>query len=131
MSDPLNERREISRGIVAIYKDYVGRGPTTARTSINDDHVTTLCAGGLTKAERKLVASGDDETVREIRRKFQGAMRGEIVALVERVMSRESRAFLSDHDVITDVAVETVVFSDSPVMPMDEPAEAEQPVPAE
>jgi len=125
VSDPLNERREISRGIVAIYKDYVGRGPTTARTSINDDHVTTLCAGGLTKAERKLVASGDDETVREIRRKFQGAMRSDIIDLVERVTSRKTMAFLSDHDVVEDIAVETLVFADTRIAQLGDPPSGE------
>jgi uncharacterized protein YbcI len=123
VTDPPNDRREISRGIVAIYKDYVGRGPTVARTTINEDHVTTLCTESLTKAELKLVSEGDAETVREIRRKFQGAMQSDIVALVERVMDRKVKSFLSDHDVHTDVAIETVVFVD-PSRPVEEPIPA-------
>ena len=123
MSDLPNDRREISRGVVAIYKDYVGRGPTTARTTINDDHVTTLCSGSLTKAELKLVEEGDAETVREIRRKFQSAMRADLIALIERVTGRSAKAFLSDHDVITDVSVETLVFTDAQVMPEGATAE--------
>ena len=47
--------RQISRGVVAIYKDYTGRGPTHARTVITDFLSTTVVEDSLTKAERKLV----------------------------------------------------------------------------
>ena len=104
-------QKEISRGVVAIYKDYLGRGPTTARTSISDDAAVTTLQDSFTKAERSLVESGEAETVREMRRKFQCAMREDITTLVERVTGRECVAFLSDHDTKTDVAVEMVVFA--------------------
>jgi uncharacterized protein YbcI len=103
-------QKEIARGIVSIYKNYLGRGPTSSRTTIAGDHVSTICTDGLTKAEQSLVENGDAETVRSIRRKFQDAMRAEIVDLIERVTGRKALALLSDHDVENDIAVETVVF---------------------
>ena len=106
----LSRDKEISRGIVTIYKDYLGRGPTRSQTAISRDLVTTVCEDGLTRAERNLVESGEADTVREIRRKFQSAMREEIVALVSGVMDRPVKTLLSDHDVVNDVAVETVVL---------------------
>ena len=56
-----NPTRDISRGVIAIKKEYTGRGPVRAHTSITDSHVMTICEGGLTKAEERLVALGDDE----------------------------------------------------------------------
>ena len=109
-STPLSAQKEIARGIVAIYKAYLGRGPTSARTTICEDHVSTICTQGLTKAEQKLVENGDLETVRSIRRKFQGAMSAEVTELVERVTGRKALTLLSDHDVERDIAVETVVL---------------------
>ena len=103
-------QKEIARGVVSIYKAYLGRGPTSARATISDDHVSTICTQGLTKAEQKLVEGGDFETVRSIRRKFQEAMRDDIIGLVEQVMGRKARTLLSDHDVERDIAIETVIF---------------------
>lgn len=111
MEQAQNAQREISRGVVAIYKEYLGRGPTTVRTVLSDEASITTVHESLIKAEQSLVASGEAEMVREMRRKFQSAMREEIRSLVEEVTGRESIAFLSDHDTTPDVAVEMVVFA--------------------
>ena len=115
------DQQTISRGIVAIYKDFVGRGPTTAQTTITDAFVTTICRDTLTRAERTLVDSGDGDVVRGMRRKFQAAeLRQrladpdgkEMIRLVEQTTGRHAAAFLSDHDVEQDIAIETIVLVD-------------------
>jgi uncharacterized protein YbcI len=113
MSDVVINRpeREISRGIVAIYKEYLGRGPTSARTVITEDAAVTTLQQSLTKAELSLCNEGDAEIVREMRRKFQQAMRDDITTLVENVTNRKAVSFLSDHDTEHDVAVEMVVLA--------------------
>jgi uncharacterized protein YbcI len=105
--------REISRGVVAIYKEYLGRGPTFARTEITDHTAVTTLTDALTKAERSLIERGESPTVREMRRKFQLAMRKDITALVEEVTGRTTASFLSDHDTDHDVAIEVVVFAEA------------------
>lgn len=107
----MTPQKEISRGVVAIYKEYLGRGPTTVRTAITDDASTTMIEDSLIKAEQSLVRDGEADMVREIRRKFQCAMREDITSLVEGVTGRKCAAFLSDHDTESDVAVEMVVFA--------------------
>ena len=107
-------QKQISRGITAIYKDNLGRGPTHAKTTITDDFALTTLTNSMTRAEHSLVAGGDAETVREMRRKFQRAMRAEIIALVESVTKQKCGCFLSDHDAEHDIAVEMVVFSTEP-----------------
>jgi len=108
----MSPEKEVSRGVVAIYKEYLGRGPTEARTEITRNAAATTLQDSLTKAEHSLIEAGDAEQVREIRRKFQHAMRADITALVEGVTGRKTKSFLSDHDVTHDIAVEMVVFED-------------------
>ena len=66
---------EISNGVVGIVREYTGRGPTKARTTITDDLVVVVMGETLLKAEKSLIASGDEDMVMTTRRKFQSAMR--------------------------------------------------------
>lgn len=106
--------RAISREIVAIYKEYLGRGPTEARTVIADDLVVCVLGDSLTKAERSMVERGDGAVVRNFRRYFQDTMEEAAIAAVERLTDRKATAMLSDHRTDPDVAVE--VF---PLEPLD------------
>ena len=54
-------RRAISRRVVALLKEYVGRGPTNARTIMGGDLVVVLLADTLTKGER--VLAGQDQVL--------------------------------------------------------------------
>ncbi len=99
--------------MVAIYKDYLGRGPTTATTTITDGFVATICRDSLTRAEQKLIARGSAELVRSMRRQFQAAMSDEIIRLVEETTGRKAAGFLSDHDVENDIAIETVLLEET------------------
>ena len=108
--------REISRGLISIYKDHTDRGPSAARTTINDHHAVTILECSLTKAERTLVERGDGDLVRQVRRKFQAAMADEIRALVERATGQRALTLLSDHDVARDIAIEVVVFEGATAM---------------
>jgi uncharacterized protein YbcI len=100
---------EISKGIVGIMRDYTGRGPTKARTTITDDLVVVVMGETLLKAEKSLIAAGDSDTVMYTRRKFQTAMRADFTALVERSLGRRVVAFMSDNHVDPDMAVELFV----------------------
>ena len=102
--------KTISHGIVAVYKEYLGRGPEWAQTAISETMCVTTLTGSLTKAETSLVANGEVATVRETRRKFQFVMRAAITTLIEEETGRECTCFLSDHDPVTDTAVEMLVF---------------------
>ena len=106
-------RREISRGMVAIYKEYFGRGPTRARTTISDVHVVVILSDALTVVEQRLAKEGNHETVRGLRRKAQESMSSDMTELVERLTGRKVECLLSDHDVPTDTAAEVLVFEDA------------------
>ena len=101
---------EISRDAVQLFREYTGRGPTRARTTINGDLVVILLGSTLLKAERSLISSGDAETVLKVRHKFQGVMREELTEAVERAVGRKVIAFMSDNHVDPDLAAEVFVL---------------------
>src|SRR3712207_6536451 len=78
----------ISNALVSLFADYLGRGPTRARTSIGRDVVTVVLEETLTKAERRLAAEGEAQSVIETRRVFQRTMRDDLVSAVERLTGR-------------------------------------------
>jgi len=102
--------RDISRAMVALYKEYVGRGPQHARTVIDDDLVVVLLEDTMITAEKTLAEEGEEDLVRGVRQVFQGKFRDDANSIVERVVGRKVRAFLSDHAIEPDVACEVFVL---------------------
>jgi len=100
----------ISTATVQIMHDYTGRGPTKAKTIINDDLVTVLLADTLTAGERKLVETGRSDRVISLRHDFQVAMRDDLVAIVERQLDRKVIAFMSENHIDPDLAIEVFVL---------------------
>jgi len=100
----------ISNALVHIQREYVGRGPTKARTSIRDDAVLVILRDTLTKAERSLIDAGNADQVLQMRHSFQRAMREEMVAAVEQITGRTVIAFMSDNHIDPDLASEVFVL---------------------
>jgi uncharacterized protein YbcI len=108
---PVEMGREISREIVGLFKKYVGRGPTYARTYVHDDLVVTILHDTMTRGEQTLKEEDEEEKLRELRKIFQGAFRDEAVSAVERSTGRRVVAFLSDHAVEPDWSAEVFVLA--------------------
>jgi uncharacterized protein YbcI len=89
---------------------YTGRGPTRARTSIDEDLISVVLRDTLTKGERSLVADGRSQLILDMRRAYQTTMRREMVAGVEAITGRTVIAFLSDNHIEPDVAIESFVL---------------------
>ena len=75
----------ISNAVVHFTREYTGRGPTKARTTIGNDMVVTRLEDTLTKGERSLADSGKRDMVLDIRRCFQMTMRQDLVAEIEKL----------------------------------------------
>ena len=103
----------ISNAVVRITNQYTGRGPTKARTTISNDLIVVTLRDAMLKAERTLVEKGESETVLAMRKKFQRAMRDDLVATVEEHTGRTVAAFMSDNHIDPDMGVE--VFALTPV----------------
>ena len=100
----------ISGAIVALLREYTGRGPTRARTTIDANTIIVTLRDTLTKAERTLAERGQSSEVLAMRRAFQNTMRDDMVAVVERLTDRTVDAFLSDNLHDPDVAVEVFLL---------------------
>jgi uncharacterized protein YbcI len=100
----------ISTAVVQLLHEYTGRGPTKAKTSIDEDLVTVLLADTLTKGERKLVDNSLSDRVLQLRHDYQLTMRDDLVAIVERQLDRTVIAFMSQNHIDPDLAVEVFIL---------------------
>jgi len=100
----------ISNAVVRLLREYTGRGPTRAYTTINEDLVVVVMRDTLLKAERSLVDDGQADAVINIRRRFQRTMERALVDAVVEHTGRDVDAFMSDNHVDPDVAVEVFVL---------------------
>jgi uncharacterized protein YbcI len=79
----------ISNAMVGIKKEYYGKGPTKAKTFINDEYIFVVMEGGLTRNEQTLLDAGQHDVVRSYRLRFQEAMTATTVGAIEEIMHRK------------------------------------------
>ena len=113
-------RTAISDGIVALLKDFYGRGPTQAKTYYLDDLVVCLLRGGFTKVEQTLREGGRGRAVIEQRMEFQEVMRERFEAVIERATGRRVVGFMSGNQQDPDMICEVFVLAPSDLMDPDE-----------
>ncbi len=126
-----SKQAAISNMIVRTMSDYTGRGPTKARTSVEQDVVTVVLQDTLTKGERSLVRDGLEQTVLSTRKAFQGTMRRDLVSGVEEILGRRVAAFLSDNHIDPDVAVEVFLLAPDGAGPQGDGAQGAAKTPGE
>ena len=80
---------EISRSVVRLHKEYIGQGPTKARTYIGDDLVVCVLQGGFSRAERTLLEHGRTGTVIHQRQALDEALRQPLTDTIERLVERK------------------------------------------
>jgi uncharacterized protein YbcI len=103
----------ISREIVRLHARHYGRGPTKAKTYLNQEYVLCVLEDILTAAETTLIAAGKEDLVRSTRQAFQDAARDGFVEIVERATGRRARAFHSQIDPASNTAVQVFLLEDS------------------
>jgi uncharacterized protein YbcI len=109
-----NLSRDISRAMVNLLKDYLGRGASHARTYIHEDLVVVVLRRTMTKAERTLADEGEEAMVRDVRQALKGKFREDANRIVGRLTGQHVSAFLSDHDVDEDVVIQAFVLEAAP-----------------
>ena len=96
----------IANAVVQIHKEAYGKGATRARTRIMGDTIVVELEDVLTRVEQTLLATGNEDQIRETRQIFQQSHRPHFVATVEEITGRRVRAFLSQVHFQPDLAVE-------------------------
>jgi len=104
----------VSNAMVALHKEQFGRGPTSARSHFaGPDTLICVLDDALLPAERKMVAMGEQQRVRDSRTAFQVATAEEFVRVVEEIVNRRVRAFACATDVDEGIVFENFVFESS------------------
>jgi uncharacterized protein YbcI len=101
----------ISDGMVALLKEYYGRGPTQAKTYYRDDLVVCLLRGGFTRVEQTLLDGGRGRAVLQQRIEFQEVMRERFEAVVEHATGRHVIGFMSGNQQEPDMICEVFVLT--------------------
>jgi uncharacterized protein YbcI len=100
----------ISKGMVALLKEFYGRGPTRAKSYFQDDLVVCLLRGGFTRVEQTLLEGGRGASVIQQRMDFQELMRERFVAVIEDVTGRRVIGFMSGNQQDPDIMCEVFIL---------------------
>jgi uncharacterized protein YbcI len=95
-------------------REYTGRGPMRARTTIRDNIVVVMLEQTLTKGEQVLVNKGRNESVLAVRHEYQEAMREESSDKVAELTGRKVIAMMSANHLDPDLAAEIYVLDGAP-----------------
>jgi uncharacterized protein YbcI len=109
----------ISTMIVRVMREYTGRGPMKARTTIRDNVVLVMLEQTLTKGEQVLVEKGRGENVLVLRHEYQEAIRDESSEKIAELTGRNVIAMMSDNHLVPDLAAEIYVLDGPPVQRED------------
>jgi uncharacterized protein YbcI len=104
----------ISNAVVRCVREYTGRGPMKARTTIRDNVVVVMLEETLTKGEQVLLKKGRGENVLALRHEYQEAMREESSAKIAELTGRRVIAFMSANHLDPDLAAEIYVLDGAP-----------------
>jgi uncharacterized protein YbcI len=111
LSDRQQSLLAVSNALVALHKEQFGRGPTKARSNFaGPDSLVCVLEDALLPAELKLVALGQQTSVRETRGAFQVATAAEFIEAIEQIVHRKVRAFASAVDPDANVVFENYQF---------------------
>jgi uncharacterized protein YbcI len=107
-------RSEISNAMVGLKKNFYGKGPTKAKTYINDNYILCVLQGGLTRNEETLLDAGEDLLVRQFRLRFQEVMADATTEAIERLTGRKVIGYHSQIVFRPHYAFEIFVLDEPP-----------------
>jgi uncharacterized protein YbcI len=106
----------ISREIVVLLKNLVGRGPTKSKTHLHDDCVFVLLREGHTKGEETMFGAGGSRGVAQGRVDISETIRKPLIEVIERHTSRKVAGFMSSSHQHPDLLCFTFVLDTSPLL---------------
>ena len=110
-TDAGDVRTAISDGLVALLKEYYGRGPDQTKTYVDDDLVVCVLRGGFTRVEQTLLDGGHGDDVIRQRMAFQQVMRDRFEQVVEHATGRKVIGFMSGNQQNPDMISEVFILA--------------------
>jgi uncharacterized protein YbcI len=101
----------ISDGMVALLKEFYGRGPTRTKSYFQDDLVVCVLRGGFTRVERTLLEGGRGRAVIQQRMEFQELMRERFYDVIEHATGRRVIGFMSGNQQQPDMMCEVFILA--------------------
>jgi uncharacterized protein YbcI len=101
----------ISNGLVALLKEFYGRGPTRTKTYFEDDLVVCLLRGGFSRVEQTLLEGGRGSSVINQRMEFQDLMRERFESVVSQATGRKVIGFMSGNQQDPDIMCEVFILA--------------------
>jgi uncharacterized protein YbcI len=100
----------ISDGMVALLKEFYGRGPTRAKSYYQDDLVVCVLRGGFSRVEETLLEGGRGPAVIQQRMEFQEVMRERFAGVIEDATGRQVIGFMSGNQQHPDLMCEVFIL---------------------
>jgi uncharacterized protein YbcI len=101
----------ISDGLVALLKEFYGRGPTRTKSYYEDDLVVCVLRGGFSRVEQTLLDGGRGAAVINQRIEFQDVMRERFDMVIERATGRRVIGFMSGNQQRPDMMCEVFILA--------------------
>jgi uncharacterized protein YbcI len=101
----------ISDGIVALFKEFYGHGPTRTKSYYQDDLVVCLLRGGFSRVEQTLLDGGRGQAVIQQRMEFQEVMRDRFSRVVDEATRRKVIGFMSGNQQHPDLMCEVFILA--------------------
>ena len=114
----------ISDGMVALLKEFYGRGPTRTKSYYADDLVVCVLRGGFSRVEETLLEGGRGPAVIQQRMEFQELMRERFETVIEHATGRCVIGFMSGNQQHPDMMCEVFILAPSDLVDGDEIAAA-------
>ena len=120
----------ISDGMVALLKEFYGRGPTRTKSYYEDDLVVCVLRGGFSRVEQTLLDGGRGASVINQRMEFQEVMRDRFDAVIEHATGRRVIGFMSGNQQRPDMMCEVFILAPTDLVEVHEmPPDVHETVP--
>jgi uncharacterized protein YbcI len=110
----------ISDGMVALLKEFYGRGPTRTKSYYADDLVVCVLRGGFSRVEQTLLEGGRGPAVIEQRMAFQELMRERFEKVIEEATGRPVIGFMSGNQQHPDMMCEVFILAPTDLVDVSE-----------
>lgn len=106
----------ISREVVVLLKNLIGRGPTKSKTYIHDDCIVLLLREGHTRGEETMFEAGGSRAVAQGRVDISETIREPLIEVIERHTTRKVVGFMSSSQQDPDLLCFVFVLDTSPLL---------------
>jgi uncharacterized protein YbcI len=97
--------------MVALLREFYGRGPSRTKTYYADDLVVCVLRGGFSRVEQTLLDGGHGAAVIQQRMAFQEVMRDRFSEVIEAATGRAVIGFMSGNQQDPDMMCEVFVLA--------------------